>query len=148
MGAIKCNDTLAVSIHRIRNSDLNEHGTVYGGRILELIDGQASVAAMRVAQDSMCMEAYVTGFRKRSIEVFTKVIGEHLMTGERFLGFYCFMTFVILDPEKQTAFNKLIPETEEQKTLMATYSQRVKQRQIQRQKQQEFLPHISISKPW
>ena len=54
------------------------------------------------------------------------------------------MTFVILDPEKQTAFNKLIPETEEQKTLMATYSQRVKQRQ----KQQEFLPHISISKPW
>lgn len=46
MGAIKCNDTLAVSIHRIRNSDLNEHGTVYGGRILELIDGQASVAAM------------------------------------------------------------------------------------------------------
>ena len=30
MGAIKCNDTLAVSIHRIRNSDLNEHGTVYG----------------------------------------------------------------------------------------------------------------------
>lgn len=157
-----------MSIHRIRNSDLNEHGTVYGGRILELIDGQASVAAMRVArttvatvsmdeiqflrpfdlQDSMCMEAYVTGFGKRSIEVFTKVIGEHLMTGERFLGFYCFMTFVILDPEKQTAFNKLIPETEEQKTLMATYSQRVKQRQIQRQKQQEFLPHISISKPW
>ena len=58
------------------------------------------------------------------------------------------MTFVILDPEKQTAFNKLIPETEEQKTLMATYSQRVKQRQIQRQKQQEFLPHILISKPW
>ena len=31
-----------------------------------------------------------------------------------------------------------------QLTLMATYSQRVKQRQ----KQQEFLPHISISKPW
>lgn len=157
MDAIKCNDTLAVAIHRVRNSDLNEHGTVYGGRTLELIDGQASVAAMRVArttvatvamddiqflrpfdlQDSMCMEAYVTGFGKRSIEVFTKVIGEHLMTGERFLGFYCFMTFVILDPE-----------TEEQKTLMATYSQRVKQRQIQRQKQQEFLPHISISKPW
>ena len=44
--------------------------------------------------------------------------------------------------------DKLIPETEEQKTLMATYSQRVKQRQIQRQKQQEFLPLISISKPW
>ncbi len=31
MDAIKCNDTLAVAIHRVRNSDLNEHGTVYGG---------------------------------------------------------------------------------------------------------------------
>lgn len=168
MAAIKCNDTLAVSIHRVRNSDLNEHGTVYGGRTLELIDGQASVAAMRVArttvatvamddiqflrpfdlQDSMCMEAYVTGLGKRSIEVFAKVIGEHLMTGERFLGFYCFMTFVILDSEKQIAFSEVIPETEEQKKLMTTYAQRVKQRQMQRQKQQEFLSHISITKPW
>src|SRR5699024_12222520 len=97
------------------SSDLNEHVTVYGRRILELIDGQASVAAMRVArttvatvsmdeiqflrpfdlQDSMCMEAYVTGFGKRSIEVFTKVIGENLMTGERFICFYLFMSFLI-----------------------------------------------------
>ncbi|MBB1080350.1 acyl-CoA thioesterase [Limosilactobacillus sp. STM2_1] len=168
MDAIKCNDTLAISIHRVRNSDLNEHGTVYGGRTLELIDGQASVAAMRVArttvatasmdhiqflqpfdlQDSMCMEAYVTGFGRRSIEVFTKVIGEHLMTGERFLGFTSFMTFVILDAEKQVDFDRLIPESAEQKALVASYSQRVADRKEQRQKQQDFLSQISITKPW
>lgn len=168
MKAIKCNDTLAVSIHRVRNSDLNEHGTVYGGRTLELIDGQASVAAMRVArsvvatasmdhveflrpfnlQDSMCMEAYVTGFGKRSIEVFAKVIGEDLMTGERFLGFTCFMTFVILDPKKQVVINKIIPETTEQEKLMAGYQQRVNYRRQRQQNQQNFLKTISINKPW
>ena len=106
---INCNETLAVSLHRVFNADLNEHGTVFGGRILELVDGEASVAAMRVTrstvvtaamdhvqflkpfhlQDSMCMEAYVTGVGHRSLEVFVKVIGEHLMTGERFVGFSC-----------------------------------------------------------
>ena len=168
MNTIKCNDTLAVSIHRVLNSDLNEHETVYGGRILELVDGQASVAAMRVARsmvatvtmddvqfirpfdlrDSMCMEAYVTGFGKRSIEAFAKVIGEHLMTGERFLGFYCFMTFVIIDAKKQVPYKKLLPETEEQKTLVDGYSQRVKLRKVQRQKQRSFLSDISLEKPW
>lgn len=117
---INCNETLAVSLHRVFNADLNEHGTVFGGRILELVDGEASVAAMRVTrstvvtaamdhvqflkpfqlQDSMCMEAYVTGVGHRSLEVFVKVIGEHLMTGERFVGFSCFMTYVIQDPKK------------------------------------------------
>lgn len=168
MDSIKCNDTLAVSIHRVRNSDLNEHGTVYGGRTLELIDGQASVAAMRVArtivatasmdhihflrpfdlQDSMCMEAYVTGFGHRSIEVFTKVIGEHLMTGKRFLGFTSFMTFVILDATKRVELGQVIPENSEQKLLVATYPQRLAERKKQRQRQQDFLKSISLDKPW
>ena len=168
MKIIKCNDTLSVASHRVLSSDLNEHGTVYGGKILELVDGQASIAAMRVARrmtataaidnvqflrpfdlkDSMCMEAYVTGFGKRSIEVFAKVIGEHLMTGERFLGFYCFMTFVIIDAKKQVPYKKLLPETEEQKTLVDGYSQRVKLRKVQRQKQRSFLSDISLEKTW
>lgn len=168
MKTISCNDTLVVSNHRVLNADLNEHGTVYGGRILELVDGQASIAAMRVArrmiataaidnvqflrpfdlQDSMCMEAYVTGFGKRSIEVFAKVIGEHLMTGERFLGFYCFMTFVILDANRQVEYEKLIAETKEQKSLTEMYLQRRKSRKKQGQREQELLSDISLEKPW
>lgn len=168
MKQINCNDTLAVSIHRVLSSDLNEHGTVYGGRVMDLVDGQASVAAMRVAratvatatmdhiqflkpfdlQDSMCMEAYVTGFGKRSIEVFIKVIGEHLMTGERFLGFTCLMTFVIVDPQKQVAFDQLVPTTTEQSVLVAGYQQRVQSRKNDRRTQQELLSEISLAKPW
>ena len=168
MKTISCNDTLVVSNHRVLNADLNEHGTVYGGKILELVDGQASIAAMRVArrmiataaidnvqflrpfdlQDSMCMEAYVTGFGKRSIEVFAKVIGEHLMTGERFLGFYCFMTFVIIDSNRQVEYEKLIAETKEQKSLTEMYLQRRKSRKKQGQREQELLSDISLEKPW
>lgn len=168
MMEIKCNQTLAVSMHRVFNADLNEHGTVFGGRILELVDGEASVAAMRVTrstvvtaamdhvqflkpfqlQDSLCMEAYVTGVGHRSLEVFVKVIGEHLMTGERFVGFTCFMTYVIQDPQVAIQYDHLIPETEEQKAMVAGYEQRRQQRYNNRQHQSEIIKNISTDKPW
>ena len=145
---IKCNNTLAVSLHRVFNADLNEHGTVFGGQILKLVDGEASVAAMDHVQflrpfklqDSMCMEAYVTGVGRRSLEVFVKVIGEHLMTGERFLGFTCFMTYVIQDPNKQIEYDKVVPET--------GYQTRRLHRKENRQRQKIILDSINIKKPW
>lgn len=165
---IKCNDTRAVSLHRVFNADLNEHGTVFGGQILKLVDGEASVAAMRVArstvvtaamdhvqflrpfklQDSMCMEAYVTGIGHRSLEVFVKVIGEHLMTGERFLGFTCFMTYVIEDPDKRVPYSQVIPQDNEQRVLMAGYERRRHHRQENRHHQQEVIRAITLQKPW
>lgn len=165
---INCNETLAVSLHRVFNADLNEHGTVFGGRILELVDGEASVAAMRVTrstvvtaamdhvqflkpfqlQDSMCMEAYVTGVGHRSLEVFVKVIGEHLMTGERFVGFSCFMTYVIQDPKKVIQYDQLIPQTAEQKVMVAGYAARRQHRKENRQKQAAIINSISKDKPW
>lgn len=165
---IKCNDTLAVSLHRVFNADLNEHSTVFGGRILELVDGEASVAAMRVArstvvtatmdhiqflapfqlQDSMCMEAYVTGLGHRSLEVFVKVIGEHLMTGERFLGFTCFMTYVVQDPKKKINYDHLIPQTNEQKELVASYEERRERRKAAKKHQSQINEMISLDFPW
>lgn len=165
---IKCNDTLAVSLHRVFNADLNEHNTVFGGRILELVDGEASVAAMRVTrstvvtaamdhvqflapfklQDSMCMEAYVTGLGHRSLEVFVKVIGEHLMTGERFLGFSCFMTYVIQDPKERIKYDHLIPQTDEQKQLIASYEDRRERRKITKAHQRQINGMINLDFPW
>lgn len=165
---IKCNQTLAVSLHRVFNADLNEHGTVFGGRILELVDGEASVAAMRITrstvvtaamdhvqflkpfklQDSMCMEAYVTGVGHRSLEVFVKVIGEHLMTGERFVGFTCFMTYVIQDPNTEIKYDRVIPENEEQKAMVAGYETRRQHRKANRGKQEQIINSISTHKPW
>lgn len=165
---VTCNDTLSVSIHRVFNADLNEHGTVFGGRLLELVDGEASVAAMRVTrstvvtaamdhvqflkpfklQDSMCMEAYVTGLGHRSLEVFVKVIGEHLRTGERFLGFTCLMTYVIQDPDKRVLYDEIEPCNDEQRAIIAGYERRRKHRAENRQYQKEMLKAVTIKKPW
>lgn len=106
----KCKETLAITNHRVISEDINEHETVYGGRILEILDGTASTSAARLARtqtvtaaiddvnfiapfalhDSFCVESYVTGVGTHSIEVFAKVVGEHLLTGERFLGMTAF----------------------------------------------------------
>lgn len=165
---IKCNDTLSVSMHRVFNEDLNEHGTVFGGRILELVDGEASVAAMRVTrstvvtasmdhvqflqpfhlQDSMCMEAYVTGIGSRSLEVFVKVIGEHLITGERFLGFTCFMTFVVADAAQTIVYEKIIPQTTEQQAIVDGYANRRMLRKANRQQEREMFKAVKLDKPW
>ena len=119
---LTCRQTLAITSHRVLASDLNEHETVYGGRLLEMLDGTASISAIRLARasnvtasvdelnflapfilnDSLCIESYVSGVGSRSIEVFAKIIGEHLTTGERFLGLTAFLTFVV--PDKQNMF--------------------------------------------
>ncbi|BAP85275.1 acyl-CoA hydrolase [Paucilactobacillus hokkaidonensis JCM 18461] len=168
MPTITCNDTLAVACHRIFPTDLNEHGTLFGGRVLDLVDREASIAAMRIArqtvvtatidhvnfiapfkaQDSMCLEAYVTGFGNRSIEVFAKVTGEHLKTGKRFLGFTCFITFVIDDVTAEVTFDHIAPETKEQQTMCANYSERVAQRKQLRLASQTAIDNINIEFPW
>jgi acyl-CoA hydrolase len=155
-------------MHRVFNAHLNEHGTVFGGEILKIVDGEASVTAMRVArttvvtaamdhvqflhpfrlQDSMCMESYVTGVGTRSLEVFVKVIGEHLMTNERFLGFTCFLTFVIEDPQKKLKYDRVVPQTKEQASLLAGYEKRRQQRRQNIAHQQEILESITVDKPW
>lgn len=165
---ITCNDTLSVSVHRVLTRDLNEHQTVFGGRILEIVDSAASIPAMKVArstvvtasldhihfirpfhlQDSMCMEAYVSGIGHRSIEVFVKIVGENLMTGERFLGFTCFMTFVVEDPHKSVSYDEVVAENDEQHTVIADYLQRKQARTTARKADSSFIKSISTKKPW
>ena len=94
MTAINCQQTRIETTHRILNGDLNEHGTLFGGRLLEAVDAEASVAAMRVAratlvtaamdhvqfvkpfhlQDAMIVRAVVTGLGHRSVEVSTMLL--------------------------------------------------------------------------
>lgn len=94
------------------------------------------------------MEAYVTGVGRRSLEVFVKVIGEHLMTGERFLGFTCFMTYVIQDPDKRIKYDRVLPVTPEQEAMVAGYQGRRLHRKENRQRQKVILNSININKPW
>lgn len=166
MKSIKCKDTLSITNHRVFASDLNEHDTVFGGQILSAIDNNSSIAASRAArietvtasvdqvnfmhpfvlQDSRCVESYVTGVGSTSIEVFTKIIGEHLKTGERFLGLTCFSTFVVTD--RSIKLPEIIPLTDEEKYVCSGYKQRKIERSEKLKEQVKLNQHMSLKFPW
>ena len=166
MKSLKVSQTLSVCNHRVFSSDLNEHDTVFGGKILAIIDDNSSIPASRVArietvtasvdqvnfilpfrlQDSMCTESYVSGVGKRSIEVFTKIIGEHLKTGERFLGLTCFSSFVVV--ERGIELPEVVPDTDEYKFVCQGYQQRQAERMEKLMRQREFNNNISLDFPW
>lgn len=163
---MSCRQTLAITNHRIIASDLNEHETVYGGNLLQLLDGTASVSAARFARtqcvtasiehvdflkpfalnDSLCIESYVTGCGNSSIEVFVKITGEHLNTGERFLGLTAFMTFVTLD--RSVKLPEIYPESAEEKMLCEDFSKRRKLQQENRRLRKEFQQKLDLELPW
>ena len=73
------------------------------------------------ANHSVCVKCYVSGSHNKSMEVFVKVIGEDLATGERYLAATCFTTFVAvpshMNEEKQFTVPHVVPETEEENGL-------------------------------
>ena len=165
---VSCNATLIVTSHRVFQPDLNEHESVFGGKILSLVDDSASVAAVRLTHktvvtasfdhvsflepfhldDSMFLEAYVSGTGTRSLEVFVKIIGENLTTGERFVGYTCFITYVIEDRRATTPLPPVKPVTDEQRYIVSGYEKRNAQRKQRRAEQAELNDHVSIDSPW
>jgi len=165
---VSCNATLIVTSHRVFQPDLNEHESVFGGKILSLVDDSASVAAVRLTHktvvtasfdhvsflkpfhldNSMYLEAYVTGTGTRSLEVFVKIIGESLTTGERFVGYTCFITYVIEDPSSTTPLPPVKPITDEQRYICDGYAKRNAQRKERRNEQKELNAHVTTNSPW
>ncbi|MGY5340354.1 acyl-CoA thioesterase [Levilactobacillus spicheri] len=164
---INCNKTLIVANHRVFQPDLNEHQTVFGGKILSLVDDSASISAMRLTRstvvtatfdhinfiapfhlnDSMCLEAYVSGTGHRSLEVFAKIIGENLDTGKRFVGFTAFITFVTAE-KRETPLPIVVPQTDEQRYICSGYLQRAEARKTTCNEQKQLLDHVSLHFPW
>ncbi|KRM92689.1 acyl-CoA thioesterase [Liquorilactobacillus cacaonum] len=140
--SIYCSQTIAITEQRVLTGDLNEHGTVFGGHLLELLDGTASISAARVARcnivtaainqfnfitplkldDALTIKTFVSGIGNSSIEVFAKFIGEHLVSGERFLVATSFLTFVITDTQHKSL--KLIPQSSEEIMICKAYQKR------------------------
>ena len=124
--------------------DLNEHDTVYGGRMLELLDATASISAAKAAcqqtvtvsidqfnfikpfklKDSLRIISYVSGIGNRSLEIFAKIIGYRHSYGNPFLGAISFLTFVT----ESTAPLQLSlkPETSEEIAVCQGYLTRKK----------------------
>lgn len=93
---------------------------------------------------AVCMEAYVSGVGTRSLEVFAKVIGEDLFSGERYLAGTCFMTFVA---PKGTVLPKIEPQTEEERSICQGYEARKKLRQEKREESVLLAKEIDIHIP-
>jgi len=118
--------------------DTNNYGTMFGGKVMAYIDDIAAISASRHARmpvvtastdsvdflfpihqnQSVCLESFVTWTHKTSIEVFVKVVGEDLITGERHVAATAFLTFVGVDENgKPQDVPGVIPETEQEKHL-------------------------------
>ncbi|ALC80826.1 MULTISPECIES: acyl-CoA thioesterase [Bacillus] len=144
-----CSDSRVVKTSRVFPLDTNNHNTLFGGKLMSYIDDNASISAARHSrcetvtastdsvdflqpirqEDCVCLESYVTWVGNSSMEVFVKVIKEHLITGERTLAATSFLTFVALDEKgKPKKVPQVIPESPEEIMLFNTAVQRGKER--------------------
>lgn len=164
-----CRETLAIQTHRIMPSHTNTYGNLFGGQLLYWIDNSSSISQTRLTNtlsmtasidnmnflkplpegNSVCIESYVSGTGTRSVEVFAKIIGEDLLTGERYIAATSFLTFVVLSEYKDDfVMPKIVPETEEEKYICSGYEQRKAERMIQRQRDKELQSHLTTIEPW
>lgn len=140
--------------------DTNNHGTIFGGRVMAYVDKIASIASMRHARrpvvtassdsldflrpikvgEAIRLEAFVTYTHKTSMEVFVKIESENLLTGEVKLTGTSYLTFVALGSDgRPTPVPPVIPETDEEKWHHETAPERFEAR---RQRKEERMRGI------
>jgi acyl-CoA hydrolase len=136
-------------------TDLNYHGTAYGGKVMEQMDNIATVASMRHSRrnvvtasvygltfhapvreaEALELEAFVVWTHRSSMEVYVRAENENLHTGERKLAATAHFVFVALDDDgKPAAVPSVILETDEERRMFAEAQQRYEERKAQRKK--------------
>jgi acyl-CoA hydrolase len=145
--------------------DTNNHGTIFGGKTMSHIDEVAGLSAIRHARinvvtastdsvdflqpikrgQAICVEAFVTWTSHTSMEVFVKVLGENLYTGERLLCTTAFLTFVAIgDDGRPHPVPPVIPESDIEKRLYETAPERARLRKERREKSKRFAKEFGI----
>ena len=145
--------------------DANNLGTMFGGYAMALIDEIAGLSAMRHARTAVttastdsvdflhpikightiCLESFVTWTHNTSMEVFVKIVGEDMLTGERTGCATAFLTFVALDEDgRQKTIPAVIPETDYEKELHTTAPERAWKRQERRTQSKEFAKKFGL----
>jgi acyl-CoA hydrolase len=169
MDAKTCKESRVVRTGRVFPNDVNNHYTLFGGKLMSDVDMIASISAQRhsrrecvtastdsvdflspiTPKDSVCFESYVTWTGSSSMEVFVKIIAENLKTGARKIAATAFLTFVALDDQgKPTKIPTVIPETDEEKKLHETGEARAAVRKVHRKNSKELAKSLTIIKPW
>src|SRR4051794_6314853 len=119
MEAKTCNESRVIRTSRIFPNDVNNHNTLFGGKLMSDMDMLASISATRhsrsecvtastdsvdflspiTPESSVCFESFVTYTGSSSMEVFVKIIAESLLGGNRRIAATAFFTFVALDDD-------------------------------------------------
>jgi len=144
-------ESKVVRTSRVFPNDINNHNTLFGGKLMSDVDMTASISAARhsrcecvkastdsvdslspiTERDSVCFESFVSWTGTTSMEVFVKIIAEDLKTGVRRIAATAFLTFVALDDEGNSVkVPKVIPETDEEKKLFETGNPRAQIRKV------------------
>ncbi len=165
MEAKKIRESRAVKSVIISPPDANNLGTMFGGKVMSLIDEIAGLSAMRHARSpvvtastdsvdflhpikighAICLESFVTWTHNTSMEVFVKIVGEDLLTGDRTVCATAFLTLVALDKNgNQKLIPPVIPETDYEKKLNETAPHRAEQRQERRCHSKEFAAEFGL----
>jgi acyl-CoA hydrolase len=155
----KVRESVAVKSAIIGPPDANNLGTMFGGKVMSYIDDIAGISAMRhcrmvvvtASTDSVdfirplkvgqaiYLESHVSWTHNTSMEVFVRVTGEDLKTGERFVGATAFLTFVALDNNGHPhPVPHVIPESEQEKKLYDTAPERSRLRKERRNLSKNF----------
>ncbi|WP_019240686.1 MULTISPECIES: acyl-CoA thioesterase [Bacillus] len=164
-----CRESRVCRTSRVFPNDVNNHNTLFGGKLMSDVDQVASISAARHSRcecvtastdsvdflqpirttDSVCFESYVTWTGSSSMEVFVKIIAENLRSGERKIAATALLTFVALDDNKRpTAVPKVIPETAEEKKLHETAEARAIMRKERKKHSKELAQHLTTNSPW
>lgn len=169
MDSKTCNESRVVRTSRVFPHDVNNHNTLFGGKLMSDVDNIASISAQRHSRtecvtastdsvdflspitpdDSVCFESYVTWTGTSSMEVFVKITAENYKTGQRKVSATAFLTFVALDDYgKPTRVPKVVPETDEEKKLHETGQERAEKRKLHRKHSKELASYLTTDKPW
>jgi acyl-CoA hydrolase len=162
-------ETRCFKVSRVFPTDVNNHNTLFGGKLMSYIDDIASISASKLCRvtavtastdsvdflypirpsDSVSLESFVTWTGKSSIEVFVKVIREDLRSGEKKIAATSFLTFVALDEDNRPIpVPQVVPETEEELKLFETAEQRTAMRKHRREESKKFADYLVTKYPW
>lgn len=147
-------ETAAIMMHVIRAEDLNMHGSLYGGRMMSLLDTTAAIPAMRHGQRNcvtghvsdiaftaparlghiVIINARLTFAARSSMEVFVRAEREDHVTGDRKEICRAYFTFIAIDDDNAPAsVPPLEPQTDDEKRMFEQAKARYEERKASRQ---------------
>ncbi|WP_283678971.1 hotdog domain-containing protein [Lentilactobacillus sp. Marseille-Q4993] len=162
---MKCSETRSIHESYIFPADLNNNSIQFGGRTLEILDATAGLSIIKFVpglkfvtasydhvhffspirtDDIVECVCYVTGVRKRAIEVFCKFVAMDKMTKEKRVCFLCFTTLMVTEELPETGLPSIEPESDEEKYLVATFPERSERRRSELQESKDVLANLSL----